>query len=154
MLFHYILLPLTITLASAETSLDSRSPRTPRHPLTTLLWPPFVPLRPPMPSRSVLLSRASVPREFTRGTHYWGVYSAVTVALATRLSPFFLLLRPSLPSFLTAYVKCIAREPVCQRGAFSTLQNFYFNHSPIHTSIINISIHIYIHEKRKRETLM
>lgn len=63
MLFHYILLPLTITLASAETSLDPRPSRTLRHPLATLLVPPFVSLRPPTPSRAVLLSRASLRSE-------------------------------------------------------------------------------------------
>lgn len=68
------------------------------------------------PALFYYLEPLSAPREFTRGTHYWGVYSAVTVALATRLSPFFLLLCSSLPSFLTCNVKRIIREPVCQRG--------------------------------------
>lgn len=72
MLFHYILLPLTITLASAETSLC---------PPPTSLRPPAThsPAPPPLPSLFdhrrhpalfYYLEPLSAPREFTRGTHY------------------------------------------------------------------------------------
>lgn len=75
-------------------------PCTLRHPLTTLPSPLSSPFdRRQRPALFYYLEPLSAPREFTRGTHYWGVYSAVTVALATRLSP----LLPS-SSFISSFV--------------------------------------------------
>lgn len=150
MLFHYILLPLTITLASAETSLDPRPSRILRHPLAT----PSGPLSSPFdhrrrPALFYYLEPLSAAREFTRGTHYWGVYSAVTVALATRLSPFFLLLRPSLPSFF-------GRQTHRSRISLSTRhfhsRNFYS--SPFTRELETNTYDGYMHERRGREMLM
>lgn len=122
MLFHYILLPLTITLASAETSLGPRSSSLPPPATHSPLPPPPSPIRPPPPtSCSVLLSRASPPRR-TEGIHsrnslLRGLFccnrcsrhSPLACVCPLRLPP------PSVSSFVFSpctYVKLVARRSV------------------------------------------
>lgn len=72
MLFHYILLPLTITLAGAQPPpFLAPSQPTPRRPIlsqlpvTTTTRPGRVPV-----ALFYYLEPLTVPGEFTRGTHY------------------------------------------------------------------------------------
>lgn len=132
MLFHYILLPLTITLASAETSLDPRSPPYPMPPTRHPLRPPFVPLRPPTPSRSVLLSRASLRTEgiHSRNSLLRGLFCCNRCSRHSLVS-----LLPSSPS-VSSVVFGRVRQTHRSRISLSTRRfhssNFYFSRSPIH----------------------
>lgn len=121
MLFHYILLPLTITLASAETSLDSRSPRTLRHPLTTLL----VPFRPPSTTDAVplcfIISSLRTEGIHSRNSLLRGLFCCNRCSRHSLVSllPSF----PSVSSFVFDRVRQIHRSRTSQRGVL-TLQIF------------------------------
>lgn len=156
MLFHYILLPLTITLASAETSLDPRSPPYPMPPTRHPPRPPFVPLRPPTPSRSVLLSRASLRTEgiHSRNSLLRGLFCCNRCSRHSLVS-----LLPSSPSVSSVVFGRVrqthrfANQSVNKAFPFFKLLFQPFPHSRVNYRQIDLymCIRIYVCTKRERE---